>query len=179
MADLPGRLNADEKKYSVDMKDLPEDLWDDSPNMVRRAAVINEKTGVTRLAVDWRTKMPSAWGCTDGGADTWQHRLKLFYKLGVRGGEKYDPPHRAVRVRDRAINKADGAWVKSEYGVIFAYVRGPWSSEANFQLISGGSKERFANFDENFILFKNCCYERICRSRNNGALPPAFGTPSI
>ena len=43
--------------------------------------------------------------------------IEVVLCLRCQGGEKYDPPHRAVRVRDRAINKSDGAWIKSEFGV--------------------------------------------------------------
>ena len=97
--------------------------------------------------------------------------------MNIRGCEKYDPPHKTVRNRERAINKAQGAFVKTEFGISFSFIRGPWASQANYQLVGGGASELFANFDENLGLFKNFMYERICRSRNRGLLPVGFGTP--
>ena len=173
----PGRIGDNEVVYSVNIGDVPEELRESCRGMVRRACVMNTETRDTYLQIDWSSPLPSIWACTDGGADTWQHRLKMFYAYDIRGCEKYDPPHRAVRVRDRAINKSDGAWIKSEFGVIFSYVRGPWASEANFTLIGGGARELFKNFDENYPLFKLFIYERICRARNRGALPVGFGNP--
>jgi hypothetical protein len=174
---MPGRLKPNEVEYAVAIEDLSEKVRAESVGMVRRAAVVDTVTGDTDLLVDWGAPRQSVWACTDGGSDTWQHRLKMFYKYQVRGSEKYDPPHREVRVRDKAINQSDGGWIKSEFGVCFAYVRGPWTSGSNFQLVGGGSRELFANFDENFSLFKDFMYERICRSKNRGRLPLGYGTP--
>ena len=150
----PGRLEENEKQYSIPISELPEELKESCRGMTRRACIENTQTGETCLQVNWNLPLPSIWACTDGGMDTWQHRLKMFYAYDIRGCEKYDPPHRAVRVRDRAINKSDGACVKSEIGAAFASARGPWALEANYTLIGGGSRELFRNFDENYPLFK-------------------------
>ena len=106
-----------------------------------RSAVINIKTGETRLEVDWGDSRPSLWKCVDCGGDQWGSNLKLFYKFGVRGSEKYDPPHRTVRNRERAISKSGGTFVKSEFSVTLGYLRAPWGSESNYQLITGVADE--------------------------------------
>ena len=151
-------------------------MQDVSDGMKFRYAIYDRATGETRLQVDWGTAKPSLWAVTDGGADTWHHRLKLYYKYGCRGSEKYDPPHRSVRVRDRTINAADAAWVKSEFGLIFKYVRGPWQSEANWQLIKGGANELFDNFDHTYPIFRFYIYQRVCELRYGDALPSEFGS---
>jgi hypothetical protein len=110
------------------------------------------------------------------GSDTWQHKLKLFYKYGVRGSEKHDPPHRTVRNREKALSKAKGTFVKNEYGIVFSYVRGPWSCESNLQLLRGGMKEMFKHFTWRMVLFDKYLYEPIVKSKHVGALPSGYGS---
>ena len=65
---------------------------------------------------------------------------------------------------------------QNEFGICLAYVRGPWSSESNHQLIINGGKEIFKNFKSDMPLFKHHIYERYTRAKNKQRLPPAFGT---
>ena len=171
-----GRLADNEYRYTIPFAELPPEVQDVSKGMTKRFAILDTKTQETRLEVAWGAPKPSLWAVTDGGADTWHHRLKLYYKYGLRGSEKYDPPHRSVRVRDRTINGADGGWVKSEFGLIFKYVRGPWQSEANFQLIKGGANELFGNFDHQFPIFRFYIYPRICDLRYSHCAPSDYGS---
>ena len=105
---VAGVLAANEVQYDVLFEQLPDDVKADSVGMARRSCVLNTQTKETRLEVPWGSSMPSLWAVTDGGSDTWQHRLKLFYKYQLRGSEKYDSPHHPTRVRDRTVNAADG-----------------------------------------------------------------------
>jgi hypothetical protein len=120
--------------------------------------------------------MPSAWSAIDGGADQWQQKLKQYYKFKIRGSERYDPAHRTTRCRERTIIASQGSWIKAEFGVILSFVRGPWSSEANQQLIMNASEEIWKNFGPDMPLFKNFIYERIAKTKNKGKLPKEFGT---
>ena len=170
-----GPLTASEFRYDMPFDDLPPDVKANSIGMKKRSCIFNITTEEPRLEVEWGSNLPSMWACSDMGSDTWQHRLKYFYKYMIRGSEKCDPPHRHVRNRETAINRSGCAFVKVEFGVVFSFVRGPWKSEANLQLVQEGAKELFRNFDENVIVF-NMVYERISRARNGGLLPLGFGT---
>jgi hypothetical protein len=145
-ASMTGALGPDEERYNTPLSDLPDDILDLSTGLKFRSSIHNTKTGETRLEVAWGPSMPSIWPCSDMGSDTWQHKLKLFYKYGIRGSEKHDPPHRTVRNREKALSKAKGTFVKNEFGIVFAYVRGPWNCESNLQLCRGGMKELFKHF---------------------------------
>jgi hypothetical protein len=173
---LAGRLSLDETRYFVAFNDLPDDIKLNSVGMVERSCVHNKLTNDTRLEVKWGEPLPSVWPVTDGGADQFPCRLKLFYKYNIRGCEKYDPPHRSVRVRERAIVAANGGWIKSEYGIVFGFVRAPWGSEANWQLTCGAAKEMFANYNHDFCLFRDFIYERLCRARYGTRMPQNFST---
>ena len=141
-----------------------------------RWAVRDLVTKKTFLEVDWGTSRPSLWSCIDGGSDQWQQQLKQYYKFRVRGSDRYDPAHRVTRCRERTIIAANGAWIKAEFGIILSFVRGPWSSEANHQLILNAASEIFKNIGHNIPLFKNFIYDRVTLSKNTGRLPPNFGT---
>ena len=171
-----GKLGDNEMRYSIPFAELPPEVQNVSQGMTHRFAIVNKDTGERRLEVAWGSKKPSLWAVTDGGADTWHHRLKLYYKYGVRGSEKYDPPHRSVRVRDRTINGAEGAWIKSEFGLIFKFIRGPWQSEANFKLINSGANELFGNFDHTFPIFVHYIYPRICSLKYDDCAPSEYGS---
>ena len=175
-AQAVGRLGEDEEHYQIQFDDLPDHIQEKSKSMKFRSAVINIKTGETRLEVAWGDSRPSLWKCVDGGGDQWGSDLKLFYKFGVRGSEKYDPPHRTVRNRERAISKSGGTFVKSEFSVTLGYLRAPWGSESNYQLITGVADEIKRNFTYNLKLFKDYFYERISLAQNGGKLSAEFGS---
>ena len=143
--------------------------------MTKRLCIENTKTGVTRLAVLWGSLMPSVWKWSDQGSDAWQFKLGQFYQLRLRGGEFYDPPHRAVRNRERSTAQSGGTFIKVEFGIDMGWIRGPWKSEGNRSTLLGAAHEIFANFDYTFFPFQ-LLYERIARARNKGRLPMGFGT---
>ena len=173
---LPGRLGADEERYQVPFVDLPDDEKAVSRGMYFRNCIKNTLTGSCSPEVDWGRKKPSVWKSTDGGGDTWPYNLKFFYKYKIRGSERYDPPHRSVRCRERAISKAGGTFVKSEFSISLGYLRAPWGSEANYQLLKAVFAELFRNYTHAMGLFKDYFYERIVRAKGGGSLPSAFGT---
>lgn len=162
------------ERYVIDFKDLPDDVKKDSRGLKGRSCIIDPE-GKTWLEVPWGTVMPSYWRCSDMGSDTWPHALKYYYKYGIRGSEKFDEPHRHVRNRECAISRAGGNFIKAENGVAMGFTRAPWGSEANLQLVKGGAKELFANFDETFVGFQ-LVYEGYCRKKNWGKLPAGFGS---
>ena len=161
---LVGRLLPHEERYTIPLTDLPDGLSDLSVGLRKRSCIFNSETGETRLEVDWGTPMPSLWMCSDMGSDTWQHKLKYYYKFLVRGSEKHDPPHRTVRNRELALSQARGTFIKVEYGTVFSFVRGPWTCQGNLQLIKTAKIEYFGNFDENNVLF-GLLYERISKAK--------------
>ena len=91
------------------------------------------------------------------------------------GSERFGPPHRTVKNVKGAVSGAGGSFVSSEFNICFGFRSGPHGSHGNAELLKGAAREIFANFDENFILFE-VLYERLTRSRNNGALPVNFGS---
>ena len=111
-----------------------------------RWAIHNKKTDDTFLEIPWGESLPSIWSAIDGGADQWQQKLKQYYKFKIRGSERYDPAHRTTRCRERTIIAAQGSWIKAAFGVILSFVRGPWSSDANQQLIMNAAQEIWKNF---------------------------------
>ena len=85
--DLAGRLSRDETRYFVAFND-PDDIKLNSVGMVERSCVHNKLTNDTRLEVKWGEPLPSVWPVTDGGADQFPCRLKLFYKYNIKGLRK-------------------------------------------------------------------------------------------
>ena len=173
---LAGRLSEGEVRYKVPFSELPPEVQAVSVGMAFRYCIYDAESDNTCLEVPWGSPMPSIWSCVDGGADQWQQKLKQYYKYNIRGSERYDPAHRTTRCRERAIIASQGTWIKNEFGICLAYVRGPWSSESNHQLIINGGKEIFKNFKSDMPLFKHHIYERYTRAKNKQRLPPAFGT---
>ena len=104
---------------------------------MKRSAIENLVSKETRLEVLWGRPMPSYWKWTDQGGDAWGPTIKLIYDLHIRGGEAFDPPHRHVRNRLLSISQSSGGFVQTEFGITFAWVRGPWKSEGNLQLLKG------------------------------------------
>ena len=173
---VTGPLGPDEERYEIALVDLPDEIRKESYGLKFRSAIHNKKTGDTRLEVDWESSMPSVWACSDMGSDTWQHKLKLMYKYAVRGSEKFDPPHRTVRNREKALSKCKGTFVKTEFGIVFSSVRGPWSCESNLQLLRGGTAEMFKHFTWKMPLFSKYLYYPIVRAKYANAQPLDFGT---
>lgn len=175
---LPSVLGENEERFDVDLCDLPAAAaaFSKDQGFRKRLAIENTTTGETRLAVHWGKKMPSYWKWTDQGSDAWVPTIKIFYDFRLRGGEVFDPPHRHVRNREKTISQTNGGRIKVEWGVNFAWLRGPWKSEGNLQMLKGGAHELFRNFDHNFRFFKLIFYARICRSMHQGKLPAGFGT---
>ena len=174
---LPGRLLPGEKRYQLALTDLPEFLQRTSEGMRFRSAIIHEPTGMTRLEIQWGQLLPSCWDCTDHGSDAWMHKLKLYYKYLVRGSEVHDPPHKTVRNRETAVNQSEGHFIKLEFAIVLAWVRGPWGSEGNLQLLRAASREMFRNFDHRFALYR-ALYPQIVKSKYKGVFPAGYGTES-
>ena len=113
--------------------------------------------------------------CSDQGADAWHYKMKFFYRFNIRGTEMFDDPHRTIRNIALATSETGGSFIQSEFGTVFAFVRGPWKSESNLQLIRYAAKEMFASFDHNSRMFR-LLYDRICHSRYRGLKPPGYGS---
>jgi hypothetical protein len=171
-----GRLTLDEVRFDVKLADLPQEIQEISEGFSHRSCVFNRATGLTRLEVNWGLPRPSFWPCSDMGSSGWQWKLKAFYRFGLRGGERFDPPHRTVRSREAALTEADGRFVKTEFSIVFSYLGGPWGSRGNLQMFRDAGKEMFRSFTWEFKLYRNCLYERLVRARYPHCLPAGFGT---
>ena len=142
-----------------------------------RNCILDTKAKQTRLEIFWGTPRPSIWPAGATGASGWTWRMKMFYRHLVRGGERFDPPHRTVRVRENAITRSDGKFVKAEFSLVFSFLGGPWKSKANLQLFRGASKEIFKSFNHQFLLYR-ALYDRMVRGKYKSRLPLGFGTES-
>ena len=169
-----GKLRSGEKRFLVPTKDLPEEVRAIAPEQPNRSCIVDSK-GDTRLELSWADDRRSLWCSSDMGSNAWQPKLKLYYTLGLRGSEKFDPPHRTVRNREGALSGANGKFIKSEFDIVFGWPGGPWNSGGNLQMIKAVAGEVKKNFDYTFILF-GLLYERFTRAFNGGKLPNGFGT---
>lgn len=122
--------------------------------MTKRSCIENLQTQARFLEMNWGEPRPSLFNWLDQGSDGWQNKLKLFYKHRVRGSEVFDPPHRHVRNREKALGGAGFSFIKTEFSTVFTFLHGPWGSMANFQLVKGAKTEIFASFDHTFALYR-------------------------
>ena len=90
---------------------------------------------------DWSELRPSIWNWIDGGSIGWPLQQIIYNIMMCRGGEGYDPPHRAVRNRVKAEYAAAMNFVKREWTILFQFLHGAFGAESNWQLFSGAVVE--------------------------------------
>ena len=104
-------------------------------------------------------------------------RHKLYHKYMIRGGERYDPPHRTVKARERALNGAKGGWIKAEFGIVCRlYSRSLRVSGESLTDQRRKSRTVRKLRPHTFPLYKNFAYEHICHARYDKRVPASFGS---
>ena len=160
--------------YLVDAAELPPTVQLLAPDRTARLCV-ETLSGDTSLMVRWGEDRPSLWVVADMGSKAWPSFHALFQKLGVRGGEMYDPLHRYVRQQSHAITRARLSVFRTEWAVVLTYLHGPWDTAMNFRTIQGALKEFFHNFDASSSLWK-FCYSSWVDATTDGKPPAWYGT---
>ena len=168
-------LTCDEKLFTVPLDELPEEEKLCSRGMSHRQCVYDQLRDETRLRVAWGSPRPSLWDWADQCGASFNHKIRLYSELGLRGCEVYDPMHRMVRNREQAITMAGFSWVKTEWGIVFGFLHGPWGSNANFGLMKAALKEIGNNFDHRFSLFR-ILYPRFVHEFWLGERPAGAGS---
>ena len=122
-------LTEDEERFTVAYDDLPEDIQALSPGRKYRLAIIDKKTGDTRLEYEFGENRQTLLDPKDTGGAAWTNQLVKYYFWGLRGSEHPDSTHRRVRSWVNATKASGCTTVMTEMEVVVSYLFGPWKSK--------------------------------------------------
>jgi len=171
----PVALAAGEKRFLVDVASLPADIQAVSPGRLKRSCILDKATNSTRLEVVWGRDRAVLQNCLDQGSVGWPSKYYLFQKLGLRGHQWWDLPHRRWRNVLNSYSRVGLNFIKVETTIVMNLALGPWAGAAFFMTISEAAAEYFEHFDHRDPLYR-ACYEGIVADLCKGTMPHNLGT---
>jgi len=154
-------LGPGEKRYDVDIKDLPAEIQRAARGRKCRSC-IECADGSRKFEAVWSGKRAVYSVALDMGPVGWPTKLFLFTKVSIRGFCYPDPAHRRfdnvlVAACDSGLSSA-----RAERMVTNEVLNGPWEGSGNYKSLKEAATEYFKLRDHRDPLFRSL-YPRICQ----------------
>jgi hypothetical protein len=171
----PHALSHTEKRFFVDIADVPLEIQLLSPGRSRRACVL-EAGSSPSLEVHWGGSRKLLHLFLDQGSVGWPSKHFLFAHVGLRGSYWRDPCHRTHNNVLRSWHQTCINFVKLEVNFLINLTRGPFSSAAFFGTLHQASRQYLESCDHTDKLFQMLCPDIVRDQCGADELPLDFGT---
>lgn len=172
----PGALLKGQRRFDIDIQELPIELQEHGHGRTVRWCIEDTEQGDSWLEAAWDATTRKVFhNILDRGSIGWQSKFFIFCELGLRGQQWPDIHHRRWNAALRSIHGAGLTLVKLDIQLIFNLSRGPWHNGANFGKLSEAAFEYLSSVDCDDKLFGQY-YPWLVEDPIGFNPPPTYGT---
>ena len=174
----PAALAPQERRFYVDIGDLPDAMHATANGRTRRACVENAATGERWLENPLSGNRDQLWCHLDQGAIGWPAQHWLYGDMRLRGFFFGDISHRRHDNYQDVFKESGIGWVFSEMVLCTSIGNAPWRGCGHYGKMSEAADELFRNYGPDSMPAFETLYPHIVtrKTADRCSLPPLYGT---